>query len=30
MAMPMISIRRRPIRSPITPKVNSSPAKTSV
>ena len=30
MVMPIISIRLRPIRSPITPNVNSSPAKTSV
>ena len=29
-AMPNISIFLRPIRSPITPKVNSRPAKTSV
>ncbi len=29
-AMPIISMRLRPIRSPITPKVNSRPAKTSV
>jgi hypothetical protein len=29
-AMPNISIFLRPIRSPITPKVNSRPANTSV